>query len=425
MLALIPRVPRPVPATGIVDGRAAFRGTLHPRTLTSDGRVSIRDATVESIPLGEVAANWQTQGGDVVIDPVTARPLSGRFVGRATIPGSPGRPTRVDATFADIQSDQLADVLTHRQLKVTGSAGGKLDATIPADPKALAVDLTLRAPDLTVQGVPVGTVSAMIRGKGEVIEYELTADGATGKVRFQGSVPLGGPAPEKPANAEIRVADFGPAEIARLLGIDGFPAELKGRAAIDANLRALRPDPTTVAAHGFVEIRDLRWGDRLPLGDLRGIVERTADWWRIDDLRGDLLGGVASGVARGVTPARGPRTVGFRLDIDRAVLARLLASAPWLAQRAEGFGTLRLSGQMEETFAGSGERGAFGHAGKARRGRDRRSPTAGRVRLLSGRGSRHDPAESLVGYARGGSRAGLGVAPVRARQVVRAGHDAD
>ncbi len=323
--------------------------------ITSDGRVTVRDATIESIPLGKVAANWTTRGGDVVVDPITAEPLSGRFVGRATVPSTPGRPTRVDATFADIRTGQLAETLTHGELRLTGTAGGKLDATIPPDPKALAIDLTLRAADLTVQGVPVGTVAATIRGKGEVIEYKLTADGAVGKLRFQGNVPLGGPAPEKPANAEIRAAGFGPADVARLLGVDSVPAELKGRAAIDANLRALRPDPGAVAAHGFVEVRDLRWGDGFAIGDLRGILERTADWWRIDDLRGDLLGGVASGVGWGATPERGPRTAAFRLEIDRAALSRVLAFAPWLAKRAEGFGTLRLSGEMEETLSGSAE----------------------------------------------------------------------
>ncbi|HEY2155357.1 MAG TPA: AsmA-like C-terminal region-containing protein, partial [Isosphaeraceae bacterium] len=308
-----------------------------------------------SVPLGDVAANWMTRGRDVVVDPITARPLSGRFEGRATIPSSAGRPTRVDATFADIRTDQLADVLTHGQLKLTGSAGGKLDATIPADPKALAIDLTLRAPDLTVQGVPAGTVSVAIRGKGEVIEYELTADGAAGKVRFQGNVPVGGPGPDKPANAEIRAAGFGPADVARLLGIDGFPAELRGRAAIDANVRALRPDLSTAAAHGFVEARDLQWGDRFPIGNLRGILERTAGWWRIDNLQGDLFGGVPSGMAWGSTPAGRPPAAGFRLEVDRAALARLLAFVPWLAQRAEGFGTLRLSGRLEETLAGTSE----------------------------------------------------------------------
>ncbi len=355
VLALIPRAPRPAPASGVVDASTSFKGSLRPWALTSEGRIAIRNATVEVIPLGDVAATWTTRGGDVVVDPITARPLSGRFVGRATIPGSPGRPTRVGATFANIRTDQLADALTHGQLKLTGTASGKLDATIPPDPKTLSLDVTLRAPDLTVQGVPAGTASAMVRGKGGVIEYEVTADGGAGKVQFLGSVPLGGPAPDKPANAELRASEFGPADVARLIGIDGFPADLKGRAAIDANLRLLRRDPGSVAVHGFLEGLDLRWGDRFPIGDLRGILERTADSWRIDEVRGNLLDGVADGVAWGTTPARGPRTVVFRLETDRAALSRMLAFAPWLARRAEGFGTLRLSGQMEETLSGSAE----------------------------------------------------------------------
>jgi translocation and assembly module TamB len=355
VLSLIPQMPRPAPASGVVDGGAAFRGTLRPRTFTSDGRVLIRRATVESIPLGDVAATWATRGVDVEVEEISARPFSGRFVGRATIPGAAGRPARVEATFDGIRTDQLADALTRGRLRLAGTAGGRLDATVPADPKALAADLTLQAPDLTVQGVPVGRVAVSVRGKGEVIAYELTADGAAGKVRLEGDVPLRGPAPDKPANAEIRASGFGPADVARLMGIDGFPTALKGRAAIDANLRALRPDPAAIDVHGWVEARDLRWGNAFPIGDLRGILARAANAWRIDDLRGELLGGVAGGVAWGTTPSRGPRTVAFRIETDRAVLSNLLASAPWLAKRAEGFGTLRLAGQMEETLSGSAE----------------------------------------------------------------------
>ena len=357
MLSLVPRMPRPAPASGIVDGRVAFRGTLPPVTVTSDGRIAIRGASGHSIPWGDVSAMWATRGGDVVVDEIRARPLGGNFQGRATIPGATGRPARVDATFADIRMGRLADVLTHGRLKLTGTAGGRLDATIPADPKALAVDLTLRAPDLTIQGVPAGSVAAAIRGKGEVIEYELTADGPVGKVRFKGDVPLGGPAPDRPANAEIKASGFGPADVAHLVGIDGFPAELKGLAAIDANLRALRPDLGTLGVHGLVEARDLRWaGDvPIPIGDLRGILARTADSWRIDEIRGDLLGGVANGLAWGATPAGRPHESAFRLETDRALLSQLLAPAPWLASRAEGFGTLRLTGQMAETLSGTAE----------------------------------------------------------------------
>ena len=355
VLALIPRAPRPAPASGVVDGRVAFRGTLRPLVLTSDGRVTIRGATVEAIPLGDVAATWATEGREVIVKEITARPFSGRFAGRATIPDTTNRPARVEATFAEIRTDQLADALTHGRLKLSGTAGGKLVATIPADPKGLAVDFTLEAPMLTVQGVPAGTVAAAIRGKGGTIDYEVTADGPDGKARFHGSVPLGGPSPEKAANAELRASGLGLDDVASLLGVAGLPPDLKGRAAIDANLRARGTDLGAVGLHGFVEVLDLRWGDAFPIGGLRGVVMRSADAWRVDSIRGELAGGVASGVAWGATPKDGPRAVNFEIETDRAALARLLAFAPGVAKSAEGFGTLRIAGRLQETLAADAE----------------------------------------------------------------------
>ena len=79
---------------------------------------------------------------------------------------------------------------------------------------------------------------------------------------------------------------------------------MKGTTAIVANLRARSADLTKVAVHGFVEVRDLRWGDAFPIGNLRGVVLRTADAWRVDTIRGDLAGGVAQGEAWGQTPQR-------------------------------------------------------------------------------------------------------------------------
>ena len=135
---------------GGVDGRVSFRGTLRPISCsrTSDGRVAIRDAIVESIPLGEVAAIWATRGDEVVVREFRARPFSGSLTGHHD-PHRIGR-ARVEATL-DIRTDQFADLHGGR---FSGTA--ELDATIATDPKALAIDLTLQAPDLTLQGVLAG-----------------------------------------------------------------------------------------------------------------------------------------------------------------------------------------------------------------------------------------------------------------------------
>ena len=182
-------------------------------------------------------------------------------------------------------------------------------------------------------------------------------------------------------------------------------------AAIDANLRArsLRTwarSPSTNWAWGRPHIPDRRAPrGRPPLSDA----------WRIDTIRGDLAGGVAQGAAWGETPARGPRSASFELETDRAVLSKLLAIAPSLAKRVEGFGTPDrkmqdvLDANAEPTVTTARLGGAV----------DRRPPRAGRVHLSSGRGPRHPSDAPMDRPRRRGPRPGHGLAPGRCRQVVR------
>ncbi len=81
---------------------------------------------------------------------------------------------------------------------------------------------------------------------------------------------------------------------------------MKGLGAIDANIRnTLAGAGAGLSAHGVAEFRNLSWGTRYPLGQLRGIVALSPTTWRIEPLTGELLGGLASGFAWGTTPRRG------------------------------------------------------------------------------------------------------------------------
>ncbi len=355
VFSLIPKAPRPAPASGLIDGHLSLNGTLSPQVVRSEGKVKVRDMTVESVPLGDVVATWVTQGDEIIVKDLQARPFSGRLDGHATIPTSPGRPIRLVADFTKIDARQLSSALAKDAFKLEGLANGRLTASIPADLKDLKADLTLSSTALAVQGVPTGQVLATIRGKGEVLEYEVTADGPKGKVRFKGNLPLAGKVEDRAANAALQAAGFSLNDVWNLLGVKGAPSHLLGRAAIDANLRARPEANLTLGLHGNVEVRDLRWGQAYPLGNFRGVLAKTPASFRLDSIRGELLGGAFSGVVWGDTPTHAPPGVNFELQTDRASLPRVFAFSPTLVKRLEGFGTVRLTGRMDETLRVSAE----------------------------------------------------------------------
>ncbi len=350
VLALIPGAPSPAPASGIVDGHVSVVGTINPRKLTTDGKLRVRDANVESLPLGDVVATWATEGDDIHVKELAARPFSGRLSGEATIPVRPGRPAKIKIDFTSVDTDQLSKSLSGGALKMTGIANGHLRATIPPGFKGLDIDLKLDAPALTVQGVPAGTVSVTMKDVGDVLHYEATADGRDGKVRFKGDLPLSGPPNDRAANAELRAAGFTLAEVWTLLEVKGAPPTLTGRAAIDANLRVRQAGAIAVGIHGFLEVRDLHWGSHYPLGNLRGVLARTPVAWRIDTIRGDLFGGVAGGVVWGDTAVTGANAVNFELVADRASLGKAFGFLPHLERRLEGLGSIRLHGRMDSAL---------------------------------------------------------------------------
>jgi translocation and assembly module TamB len=355
VFALIPHAPSPAPASGLIDGHLSVVGTLLPLVFRSEGKAEVRGMVVESVPLGDVVATWATVGDEIQIKEFQARPFSGRLDGRAAIPITAGRPIRVLADFSKIDTAELSSTLAKDTVKLVGLASGRVSATIPTDLKALKVELSLTSPSLSVQGIPTGKVLATVVGKGELLEYELTADGPNGKVRFKGNFPLSGRPEDRAANAELQAAGFTLSDIWSLLGIKGAPTQLLGRAAIDANLRARPETSLALGIHGNVEVRDLRWGQVYPLGNLRGVLAKTPASFRLDSLRGDLLGGAFSGIIWGDTPADGRPGMNFELETNRALLSRVFAFSPMLVKKLEGYGTVRVNGRMDETLRATAE----------------------------------------------------------------------
>ncbi len=357
LLAMIPDISTRLPIQGMIDGHVVVSGTLLPRKVRADGKVVIRQMAYDAIPFGDVSATWQTEGDEIRFRPIEAKPFGGRVTGVASVPISPGPPIKLEVEVAQIDSSRLAALAGKGKIALEGTASGKLVASIPGDGdlKNLTASLTLKSPSLKVQGVPTGVVTASLKGQEGLLVYEARADGPDGKVRFNGNLPLTGPPADRAANAELRAAGFTLADVWNLVGLKGTPNQLRGLAAIDANLRARSgPDPT-LGVHGIIEVRDLRWGPHYPLGNLRGVLARTPQAFRLDSLQGDLFGGAFRGIVWGETPANGPVGMNFELQTDRAALHRLFAFAPDLNKRLDGTSSVRLTGRMDDSLRANAE----------------------------------------------------------------------
>ena len=361
LLALIPGAPRPAPVTGTFSARAEASGTVNPRTILTNGQGRFKRLAAGPVTLGDVPFRWTTDRDVIVLSGIEAHPFGGTLKVEARVPVTPGQPTEGSASIAGLDTARLSAAIPGEGLKLTGKADGQVQFRLPPDRSAVEATVRLNAPDLTVQGIPAEKVHASVRAHAKALTYEVTADSLGGKVKFKGDFPLSlhaAPAHgiATPVNGEIQAVGFTLARAWRALGMKGAVASLEGLGAIDANVRSL-PSGTDAGlwAHGIAEFRDLSWGIDYPLGQLRGIVVKTPASWRVEPLTGEILGGPVHGFLWGTTPARGGRKLGFDLRIDQADLRRVLALLPMLARNAEGSGTLRMAGGLDESFRATAE----------------------------------------------------------------------
>jgi translocation and assembly module TamB len=360
-LAWVPGAPKPAPVAGTLSARAEATGTLSPRSVRTEGRGSFERFQAGPIALGAVPFQWTTRGDSLEVSVTDARPFGGRVRAEANVPFSPGRPIEGTATVDEIDTAALSTAIPGAGVAMTGRASGRATFTLPPDVSVLDASVQLSAADLTVQGLPAEQVEATIRAQKGEVAYEVSARSLGGTVSLKGGLPPVA-APARPeADGELRAVGFSLDRLWMALGAPGVVSRVTGRGAIDANLRAVLGGPDAgLFAHGRAEFRDLKWSEAVSLGRLRGVMILTPTAWRVDPVNGDLLGGVASGALWGTTSAVEPanpgggRQMGFDVRVDRLALRAATSFMPLPSLRVDGFGTLRLTGSLGESFRASG-----------------------------------------------------------------------
>lgn len=349
VLALVPGVPQPSPAGGLLTVRADAKGTLAPWSVETQGQGRVARARVGPVPVGDVPFRWSTEPGVVVLSGVEARPLGGRLTAHARVPTHPGSAAEGQITLLGLDTALLAVALHEDALKLTGRADVRVSCVIPtehrSDNAAVVADVRVSAPDLTVHGVPARGARGAVAVRDGVLTYQVAAETLDGTIKFDGALTLAAAmAGGAPSRARLQAGWFSLGQFWQSEGVTGPLANLHGLAALGARIDLTR-DPTQRRAEAVAELRALRWG-KTPVGSLRGVAAITTTAWRVAPLSGDLLGGSVQGDLWGPLHDPDPARLGFDLRVDRLDLGRLAAFLPGRAHEHDlsGWASVHLAG---------------------------------------------------------------------------------
>jgi len=356
VLAFVPNLPKKPAVAGRLDANADANGTLLPFSIETVGGARVAAIKVGAILSRYLVFEWKTERDVIALTGLEAAIFGGKITGDAKIPTKPGRKLDVNLALKGIDTKEMTSALPSKSVAITGIADGRVKLTMPLDASEIDAEANLNAPELTFrpegrygEGIKVESLRVLAKGHDKLASYQVSADSLGAKLLFTGSMPLA-PSPTKSvASAEAKVVGFRLGDAWRGLGMSGGLAELEGLGAVNANFRATI-DPPQLWSRGLFELRELRYGQHLAIGDLRGQASVSPTSWKLDQVEGTLFGGIAGGGASGVvrSGALGPSSFDFK--VDRASVPKLLAVVPALARGASGYGSLRASGRLDESL---------------------------------------------------------------------------
>jgi len=356
VLAFVPNLPKKPTIAGRLDAVADASGTLFPFSIQTLGGARVASIKLGSILSRYLVFQWKTERDVIALSGLEAAIFGGKITGDARIPTKPGKRLNLNLALKGIDTRDLSESLPKQSGTLSGVADGRVKLTMPLDASTIDAEVNLNAPELTFrpqgrfgEGIRVDALRVVAKGHDKLVTYQVSADSLGAKLLFTGSMPIEADPLKGVAQAEAKVVGFRLGDAWRGLGMSGGLAELEGVGAIDANLKAT-VDPPKLWSRGLFELQQLRYGTRLPIGSLRGQVALSPTSWKLDQVEGTLFGGVAGGEASGVVRSGRLGQSAFDFKVDRASVPKLLASVPFLAKGASGYGSLRASGRLDEAL---------------------------------------------------------------------------
>jgi len=353
LLALVPGLPRPAPAGGLLTVRADAKGTLSPWTVETKGRGRLERFRAGPVPVGDLPFRWSTGPDAVVIDGISAQVLGGVFTAEGLVPTRPGRPAEATVTLLGLDAARLAEALPGKGLELTGKADVRVTLVAPLtqtrDDADLTADVRVSAPDLTFMKVPTRSARGSLSLRKGVVRYEFLAETLDGRVEFRGDLALAAALAGTTApRAKLQAGWFSLARVWKTEGVTGRLKDLDGICAVGVNL-TLPADASRRSAQALGELRGLRWEGH-PVGSFRAAAAISPTTWRVMPLTGDLMGSAVRGDLWGEVNGVGPALRGFKVSVERFELSRLATLFPGIphVRDLSGFATVRLDGLPEK-----------------------------------------------------------------------------
>ncbi|HEX7376380.1 MAG TPA: AsmA-like C-terminal region-containing protein [Pirellulales bacterium] len=351
----------PVELSGTVNVSATARGTLEPLEITGSGALTGNALRADGARLDRLAVRFDADKNQLALSSFQADLYGGQITGNAEVALRGNRPGRVDFNLRQVNLGQLMSEVAKLPVALRGTLDGKLHIDSPGGKLAAPLDWNVAASfdtsPLGSRSVTIAELHGQLTYNGQLLDYRLNGELLRGAIDAAGRwqprpvvaqipLPLGEGRGEgvRPGSAinegHFRLQRARLETIAALLGTDSAMGSLTGTIGADVAYRHAENGLPTGA--GRITIDDLRLNGGDLLDELRGRILLAADRVEITDVNASLGGGMLNMSA---VIYLDPRRRGlFRLNVDSADLAQLLAPWPRIAAQVTGLVDAQLRG---------------------------------------------------------------------------------
>lgn len=353
----------PVKLSGTVSVSAAARGTLDPLEITGTGSVTGNDLQADGARLDHLAIRFDAEKDRLALNRFQADLYGGQITGDAKLALRGEGSGHVNFNWRNINLGQLITDVAKLPVTVRGTLAGRLKIDIPdgklADPLSWDVAAQFDTSPLGTRSEQLAELHGRLAYNDQLLDYHLDGELLRGAVDLAGRwqlrqsaptaalpLPLGeGRGEGAPPRSSINEGHFQLRNarldaLTPLVGMEGALDSFTGTLGAEVEYRHEKSG--LPAGAGQVTIDDLRLGGGDLLDELRGRILVAADRVEITNVDAALGGGSLN--LSGLVYLDPRRRGSFRLKVNGADLAQLLAPWPQIASKTRGIVDAQLQG---------------------------------------------------------------------------------